>query len=106
MLFRSLSDNDDNKNPTQQDLNERLYRSFEEADIELNRIYKHLMVTLSAEKKTALKIEQRAWLKDRDPKCRKEADEESGGGSMWGMSYHACREIATRARIGELEKWK
>lgn len=81
-------------------------RDFEIADRELNVIYKELMGSLPESKQKALQNEQRAWLKERDPKCRTEANDEAEGGSMWPMLYQSCRATTTQARIKALKKWQ
>lgn len=78
---------------------------FEDADQELNRIYQQSMSSLTKAKKEELRKEQRAWLKIRDPKCHKEADDKNAGiGTMWPTFYSSCRASYTRERVQELKK--
>jgi len=91
---------------TQAQMNTCAMRDFNTADGELNRIYKKLIASLKPEGKKSLRAEQRAWLKQRDPKCKMEANSEAEGGSMWPMVYNSCREQLTKARILQLRKWK
>jgi len=81
-------------------------RDYEAADKELNCVYGQLMRTLTPTKQKKLQKEQRAWLKERDPKCRKEANDEAEGGSMWPMLFDSCRETSTKARIKQLKQLK
>lgn len=90
---------------TQSQMNASTKNDFNAADQELNRIYKQLMSSITEVKKKELLKEQRAWLKNRDPQCRKEVNDDAGGGSAWSMSYSACRAISTRERVEELKKW-
>lgn len=90
---------------TQSQMSASTKNDFEAADQELNRIYKQLMSSITEEKKKKLLKEQRTWLKNRDPRCRKDAGDDTGGSSAWPMSYSACRAISTQERIEELKKW-
>ena len=90
---------------TQQQMNACARRDFEKADRELNHLYKQLMATLKPSNQEKLRVEQRAWLKERDPKCRAVADDEAKGGSMWPMLFQICLAGATQIRIQELHRW-
>ena len=80
-------------------------RDFENIDRELNVIYKQLKGSMPESKQKTLQNEQRAWLKKRDPMCRKKASDEAEGGSMWPMLYQSCRATSTQARIKQLKQW-
>lgn len=89
----------------QAQMNACAIRDFEMADKELNTAYKQLMNSLPKSKHNELKMEQRAWLKRRDPTCQKEANKEAEGGSLWPMLYLNCRSTLTEARIKKIQKW-
>lgn len=73
----------------------------ERQDARLNRVYKEIMAILSAERKTALRNAQRAWLKYREANCEFYYDPD--GGSLARVEGNDCfmRETAERAK--ELE---
>lgn len=102
----SSNDQDCDYAGTQTQMNACAKRDYEISDKELNRVYGQLMRTLTPPKQKTLKKEQRAWLKERDPKCRKEANDEAEGGSMWPMLFESCRETSTKARIKQLKQFK
>ena len=89
----------------QSQMNACAVRDFENADRELNVIYKQLISSMPESKQNTLQSEQRAWLKGRDPMCQKDANDEAEGGSMWPMLYQSCRATSTQARIKQLKKW-
>lgn len=91
---------------TQTQMNICAMQDFETADAELNRVYKGLKHSLTPQKQADLLKEQRAWLKERDPNCKKEANEEAEGGSMWPLLFESCRATSTKARIEQLKQWK
>jgi uncharacterized protein YecT (DUF1311 family) len=102
----SSNDEDCNYAGTQTQMNACAKRDYEASDKELNRVYGQLMRNLTPTKQKKLQKEQRAWLKERDPKCRKEANDEAEGGSMWPMLFDSCRETSTKARIRLLKQLK
>ncbi|GAB6140391.1 hypothetical protein JCM14076_11200 [Methylosoma difficile] len=91
---------------TQTQMNICAMQDFETEDAELNRVYKGLKHSLTRQKQGVLLEEQRAWLKERDPNCKKEANEEAEGGSMWPLLFESCRATSTKARIEQLKQWK
>ena len=93
-------------NGNQIEMNKCAMDNFEKADKELNRVYKGLKKSLTKQRYEVLLKEQRAWLKDRDPNCKKDADAEAEGGSMWPLVYGFCLENATEARTEQLKKWR
>jgi uncharacterized protein YecT (DUF1311 family) len=101
-------DNDFKCNPEgkQSQLNACAEDDFNNADRELNRVYKELMSKITSQKQDTLRKEQRVWLNERDPNCRKEANAEAEGGSMWPMIFNSCRATVTKARIQALQKWQ
>ncbi len=94
-----------NEEGTQIELTACVGRDFSIADAELNRVYKKLMGSLTNKDQKTLRMEQRGWLRDRDPKCKKEANAEAYGGSIWPMLYERCREDLTKGRTQQLRNW-
>lgn len=74
-------------------------------DARLNQTYKTAMARLNPAGKTRLRTAQRGWIKQRDARCRREADA-VGGGSMSGISYSSCILDETIKRTIWLEKYK
>ena len=91
---------------TQAQMNVCAFRDFKVTDQELNRVYQTLMDSLIPERQKKLREEQRAWLKERDPKCQKDANDVAEGGSMWPMIFNGCLEELTKIRIEQLRQWK
>ena len=79
-------------------------RDFQAADIQLNIRYGEVMNGLAPGQRTALRQQQRGWLKSRDARC-KTAVRDSEGGSVLPLVFNACLEKATRARTAEIERW-
>ena len=50
--------------------------------------------------RAALRTEQRAWLKQRDPTCRKRIE---GMGSLAPLEYSACQKELTDKRVRQLD---
>ena len=94
-----------NYNGSTQELNACAYQEYEAADKELNKQYKSLMTTLSETEKEALRSEQRAWLKSRDPNCKEETKDDEGG-SIWVVEFYGCITTATQGRTKQLKDWK
>lgn len=98
-------DQECNYEGTQQQMNACAARDFAVADRELNEIYGKVMNTVGASDRKQILSAQRAWLKQRDPDCRREANDEAEGGSMWPLVYDGCRTELTRTRSQALRKW-
>ena len=79
-----------------------LRENLDEADKELNDIYKRLIGSL--QNPAHLRRAQRAWLTVRDGDCRHVSSGEEGS-RIGGKWYLACAEEKTRARISELQKY-
>lgn len=92
-------------NGNQQQMNACAARDFRAADAALNIRYGEVMKTMSTQMRTALRNEQRAWLKGRDPACKR-ASKANEGGSMWPLVFNSCLEKSTRKRTAELDRWK
>ncbi len=89
-----------NRNGNQMELNACAEQDFKASDARLNERYKALMGSLSPAAQTALRTEQRAWLKQRDPTCRKRI---AGLGSLAPLEYSACQQELTDKRVKELD---
>jgi uncharacterized protein YecT (DUF1311 family) len=70
-------------------------------DAELNRVYRLLRQRLPPAASRKLQIEQRAWLKRRDPKCLKESNLEDGTQDSQ-MDWLNCLIMETGGRATEL----
>jgi uncharacterized protein YecT (DUF1311 family) len=92
-----------NGDGTQREMNACAIQDYETADKALNEKYKALMARLPSEKQQSLRLEQRAWLKKRDPDCKADA-KPSEGGSIWAMEYYGCLAEATQKRIKALDR--
>ena len=103
---QAAADADDcNPNGNQQQMNACAARDFRAADAELNIRYGDVMKTLSPQMRVALRNDQRAWLKGRDPACKR-ASKANEGGSIWPLVFSTCLEKSTRKRTAELDRWK
>ena len=89
-----------NPNGNQLEMNACAEQDFRASDQKLNERYKSLMASLPAAGQTALRTEQRAWLKRRDPTCKKRIQ---GLGSMAPMEFSACQQELTDKRVKQLE---
>ena len=74
-------------------------------DGRLNQAYKMVMLRLSAARKTALKNEERAWVKRRDAVCQRHAAPEAGG-TMYDVMLSSCLVDETISRTIFLENYK
>jgi uncharacterized protein YecT (DUF1311 family) len=82
--------------------------AYNEADGELNRVYRQIMSVLNQREQSSLRAAQRAWLNYRDLACEAEA-EPYRGRSGEGQARLACLEAATKARIEFVKRglwWK
>lgn len=68
-------------------------------DALLNSNYQDLLKELSSDRRRALRIEQRKWIKDRDQRC--EAESEQGVGPV-GLNLLECHMIETARRRWQL----
>jgi len=96
---------DCNPDGNQMQLNACAARGFRAADAALNIRYGEVMKTLSPQLRVDLRTEQRAWLKGRDPACKR-ASKANEGGSIWPLVFNSCLEKSTRKRTAELDRWK
>jgi uncharacterized protein YecT (DUF1311 family) len=58
-------------------------------DARLNQAYKTVMARLAQPQQAALRKSERTWIKERDQRCREAADE-AGGGSAFGIIFSSC----------------
>lgn len=73
-------------------------------DGRLNQAYKMVMLRLSAARKTALRNEERAWIKRRDAVCQRHAAPEAGG-TMYDVMLSSCMVDETIKRTIVLENY-
>jgi len=98
---------DCNRYMVQRDLNMCAARNFEAADDALNRAYSDVIGGMrDPEGRRRLIEEERAWIAERDRRCNAEAGPREQGGSIWPLNFAMCQERETRARIGELERYR
>lgn len=88
---------------TQLDLNRCVYKLFQDADAELNAVYKSLAAMLGAKEQPLLAAAQRAWIDFRYKQCEFE-DSRYEGGTMRPLVRAGCLESITRARIKDLRR--
>ena len=93
---------------TQAELNQCTYEDYQNADKDLNAVYKVLVDTIKksgdTEAKTKLVEAQRAWIKFRDAECEFSAHPMNGG-SGWPMLHNGCMAHLTRVRTDELRSY-
>lgn len=100
----SLASTSCNPVGSQQEMNACAIQDYKVADTRLNRRYQETMKVLTAERREALRDQQRAWLRQRDPVCA-EAVSDSEGGSIWTYEYYTCLATATKRRSLEFGHW-
>ena len=88
----------------QQEMNACARDAYQAADKALNTTYASTLARLDAAQQKKLRAEQRAWLKKRDPQCKRDT-KGSMGGSIWPLEFNACRQQATEARTRRLADW-
>lgn len=79
-------------------------RLYQEADAELNQVYRQLIAQLSAPRKTQLKASQQAWLAFRDKNADFAAGV-AGGGSMASLVEVMELTAMTRTRTEQLRTY-
>ena len=84
---------------------ECLNRQFTSADKQLNETYKQLMATLDDSRKSALKKEQVAWVKEKVSKCN-QAGKEFEGGTMETVLVADCEVEMTEKRLAYLKNFQ
>jgi uncharacterized protein YecT (DUF1311 family) len=93
-------------NGNQLQMNFCAFRSFVEADLELQQVLARTMASLPESCRASLPARQKEWEASRDRECNKEADDEAEGGSMRPMIFSACQATATEARTALLRGTK
>ena len=88
----------------QQELNKCQEDRYDANDKKLNVAYKEKMAALDAPAQQKLLTEQRHWLSTLKPHCKKAANDEAEGGSMWPMLYLGCLADETQKRTVILKK--
>ncbi len=89
---------------TQMEMHRCTGDSYQNADRELNELYKQQMDYLAnGLTKDRLKSAQLNWIKFRDSACLYEVGERRDGGSSWPMNQNICLERLTKARIADLK---
>ena len=96
----------------QMQMNQCAYEDFQEADRELNRVYKALRNKNKHDKAylSNLKISQRLWIKFRDAELDmiftcKSGNKRQCFGSMYPLLYHSEKEVITRQRVKSLNEY-
>lgn len=102
MLLISSSSFADCKKPMSQwEMNDCADLEYNEADKELNDVYKQLMSKLDANEKEKLKTEQRKWIVFRDGSAKESISDVSG--TMTSGIYSSSLTHHTKNRIKELK---
>ena len=89
----------------QNQLNACAVRDFRASDSKLNIRYRVVMESLSADRRVALRQEQREWLRQRDPRCKSQA-KGSEGGSLWPLEFYGCLDRLTTDRVKAINGWE
>lgn len=84
---------------------ECLGAELERQDARLNQAYKMVMNRLPQKRKTALRMSQRKWIRDRDAKCKRAYDA-AGGGTASGLELQGCKTSETIRRTIFLERYR
>jgi uncharacterized protein YecT (DUF1311 family) len=85
----------------QHELNIAAGKEFEQADHELNAVYKQLMARLDKDEQKKLVTAEQAWIKFRDADCKFAASPNEGG-SIYPLVYAGALTAKTLARTEEL----
>ena len=87
----------------QMQMNACAVRDYRAADAQLNLRYRALISSLANAQVARLRQQQRAWLRERDPSCKREAQSFEGG-SAWPLMFYSCLQKATESRTEALNK--
>jgi uncharacterized protein YecT (DUF1311 family) len=87
----------------QQELNMAAGQEYQDADKELNRVYKELMGKLDQPGKRKLIAAERAWIKFRDAECDFRSFDNLGG-TIYPMVYAGSAAALTRERTAQLQE--
>ena len=97
----SLEDRLEKENLTQSEMNELSQELYTLWDTQLNTTWKQIKDKLDADAMEKLRVEERAWIKERDQKI-KEAGEEYASGSVQTMVMNMKGAELTKDRCYEL----
>jgi uncharacterized protein YecT (DUF1311 family) len=69
-------------------------------------MYREVKRRIPPESKLTLRIDQRQWLKELEPKCDAETGPREMAGEIWRMEFYNCMTAATSARTKVVEAWE
>ncbi len=81
-----------------------LYKAYEKADKELNKVYNQLKKKLNPKDQTNLVTCQKDWIKFRDSNCKFKSYSDNEGGVIANKMYIDCRMQITIERTKELKE--
>ena len=93
-----------NNPQTQSAMNVCAGLSYQQADKNLNQVYRRLIPTLGASQRQKLVTAQQAWIKFRDTSCTFEKSQFEGG-TIAPMIYSNCLTDLTKQRTKQLESY-
>ena len=100
-----IAQNPNCNNPqTQSAMNVCAGLSYQQADKNLNQVYRRLIPTLGATQRQKLVTAQQAWIKFRDTSCAFEKSQFEGG-TIAPMIYSNCLADLTKQRTKQLESY-
>ena len=88
-----------------QEMNDCAMREFRAADARLNIRYVAVMEALPADRRVALRTDQRDWIRQRDPHCKAQA-RPSEGGPTWPLVFYKCLAKASADRLEAINGWE
>jgi len=90
---------------TQQEMNSQAKNAHNKADLEMAKIYRSLMSSLSSQNDKNLLLDaQRAWIKYKESHCKSLANQYQGG-SMYPLVLYSCLEELTIERKKQLQQY-
>lgn len=88
---------------TQMEINQQAANDYKKADLELNKVYKQLLLMTKDQKKKELLVKaQRAWINYKEAHCKYEESSYEGG-SIQPTIYYTCLQEVTEERIKQLK---
>ena len=98
----------EDKNPckdpqTQKEINACSTWQYEQADEQLNLVFRNLVSKLNGQQQANLRAAQRVWIIFRDAHCRFVADNKRGS-SMYPTVLYGCLTSVTDSRTAQLDK--
>lgn len=84
------------------ELNQCAARARDQADAELNKVYRQLLKDAGSAERVKLRAAQLAWIKFRDTNCDYESLGNKGG-SIYPMVYSFCLARVTNTRVKQLQ---